>query len=167
MVNCSEHNGMFSGIFGILRFTTTSTTLRKVFHAPMSAKLKCSIWPTEFLFYVKAFKKSWEKNKNLEWNSISRTFSMMSHSIHMLSIQIDTKSRHVLSMYIATSNANKTYVLTFWLIMKMKDVLPCDDWIMSYGSLAHGHIDEGLFHPPSRLGSYLCHLQPSYSSRKN
>ena len=55
MVNCSEHNGMFSGIFGILRFT--STTLRKVFHAPMSAKLKCSIWPTEFLFYVKAFEK--------------------------------------------------------------------------------------------------------------
>lgn len=27
------------------------------FHAPMSAKLKCSIWPTEFLFYVKAFEK--------------------------------------------------------------------------------------------------------------
>ena len=153
MVNCSEHNGMFSGIFGILRFTTTSTTLRKVFHAPMSAKLKCSIWPTEFLFYVKAFKKSWEKNKNLEWNPISK----------LLYFRVG----NVISMYIATSNANKTYVLTFWLIMKMKDVLPCDDWIMSYGSLAHGHIDEGLFHPPSRLGSYLCHLQPSYSSRKN
>ena len=153
MVNCSEHNGMFSGIFGILRFTTQ----RKVFHAPMSAKLKCSIWPTEFLFYVKAFKKSWEKNKNLEWNPISRTFSMILYF----------RVGNVISMYIATSNANKTYVLTFWLIMKMKDVLPCDDWIMSYGSLAHGHIDEGLFHPPSRLGSYLCHLQPSYSSRKN
>ena len=123
------------------------------FHAPMSAKLKCSIWPTEFLFYVKAFKKSWEKNKNLEWNPISK----------LLYFRVG----NVISMYIATSNANKTYVLTFWLIMKMKDVLPCDDWIMSYGSLAHGHIDEGLFHPPSRLGSYLCHLQPSYSSRKN
>ena len=60
MVNCSEHNGMFSGIFGILRSLLLSTQ-RKVFqfffHAPMSAKLKCSIWPTEFLFYVKAFEK--------------------------------------------------------------------------------------------------------------
>ena len=35
------------------------------FHAPMSAKLKCSIWPTEFLFYVKAFKKKLGEEQEL------------------------------------------------------------------------------------------------------
>lgn len=128
---------MFSGIFGILRFYYYSVLNEKfsnffscadvckaeMFHlANRVSVLRQSLW-----------KKVGKKSKNFEWNSISRSFS----TIGMYNV-------HELLWYIATINANKMSVLTFWLIMKMKDVLPCDDWIMSYGSLAHGHIDEGF-----------------------